>query len=161
MIVSENNMERFIDTSAMLKLLLPENGSSNMKRYFKDFNNFSTISLCFAETISMLKVKYFYRDEITQKKYYQAIKLFQIYCHDKNVKIHEVDISPPAVFSKVVALMNKYKPTIDFIDSFQIYFLKDKLPLGRAQLITADGHLAAAAKSEKLKVWNCMEDPIP
>lgn len=150
----------YLDTSAILKLLIDEDGSQNMKAYFYKFKEFHMLSLCFAETLSMLKVKYLYRKEITKKKHDLATALLLIYCEKNIFRIHDAKTSIlNNAFPGTIDLVDKYG--IDFIDAFQIYYLKEESLLQHTRLITADSPLEKVAKAEKLNVWNCLKDKVP
>lgn len=131
-------------------------GSKEIKQYFYRDNEFNMLSLCFAETLSMLKVKYLYRKEIPKKKYFSTMFLLKIYCDDNKIKIHEVEISFSSLVSCCQNLINRHK--IDFIDAFQLHILKDN---PNSFLITADDSLKKAARSEKINAWNCLKEKVP
>jgi predicted nucleic acid-binding protein len=59
----------FLDTSAMIKLVVDEEGSAVIRGYQSIGSVFWTTSICFAEALGVLKVKYFYRKEISKEKY--------------------------------------------------------------------------------------------
>ncbi|MDD5353452.1 MAG: hypothetical protein PHS93_09850 [Candidatus Omnitrophica bacterium] len=140
-------------------MLIDEDGSKQMKAFFCKFGKFHMLSLCFAETLGVLKTKYFYRKNISKIKYFRAETLLSIYCK-KYIKIHDVKIAHiDNVFCNIADFVTKYK--VDFIDAFQIYYLKKESLLQHTRLITADSVLEKAAKSEKLNVWNCLKDKIP
>lgn len=50
----------YLDASAIIKILVDEDGSSEIQKYFRTGgSNFYMTSLCFSEALGVLKVKYF------------------------------------------------------------------------------------------------------
>jgi len=156
----------YLDASAIVKLLIREPGSEDLCNYRRQYSIFRTTSLCFAETLSVLKAKHFYRSpKITQDEYLNACNLLMSYVRNEAISIEEVPINQLSVLAEVEGLVKKY--SIDLSDAFQIYTLKKgffsalKVDSG-PWLITGDSTLATAAKTEGLKnVWNCSKDAPP
>jgi uncharacterized protein with PIN domain len=162
-----------LDASAIVKLVLTEEGSRELREYFDKESNFSATSLCFAEALGALKVNRFYRKNgMTDEEYFSACdELFAYAAHNK-IEIEDIEIKERSVFDEVEGLVRKYnegKPkdeTIDISDAFQIVSVKrnyfsqfknDSNPI----LITGDKALAKATSNEGLRVWNCVDDPEP
>jgi predicted nucleic acid-binding protein len=163
----------YLDASAIVKLFVDEVGSDELRMYFNKESHFSTTSICFAEALGVLKSMRFYRKEpITDEQYFCACEDLLGYASDNTIKIEDVEIKDINVFVKVENLVRKHnggKPkdkTIDISDAFQIISVKrnyfsqfdnDSKPI----LITGDRSLAEAARSEGLRVWNCVDEPTP
>jgi predicted nucleic acid-binding protein len=152
----------YLDASAIVKLFLPEIGSEVLRSYFSKESNFYATSLCFSEALGILKREY--RKNITDEHYLRACDELLAYVAHGNIELEDVEIKDRTVFNNVENLVRTYK--IDVSDAFQIvsikknYFSKfnnDSKPI----LITADGPLADAARKEKLRVWNCLNEPEP
>jgi len=154
----------YLDASALVKLLVDEPDSSRIKEYFNKHHLFRMTSLCFAEALGALKVKYLYRKEITEKGYLNRSHLLTIYLRQGQIKLDEVSLTDPAVFDEVEAIVRTYQ--IDVSDALQIVTLKKgryRSFVGESQslLITADADLAQAARSEGLQVWDCINEASP
>jgi len=61
------------DTSALLKLYVTEVGSEIIREYARKEATRYTTPFCYYETLNMLKVKWLYRKDITEKEYYKII----------------------------------------------------------------------------------------
>jgi predicted nucleic acid-binding protein len=48
----------YLDASAIVKLLVHEDGSDVVRDYFSRYSGFATTQLCFAETLGALKLKF-------------------------------------------------------------------------------------------------------
>lgn len=154
----------YLDASALVKLLVDEPGSSRLKEYFDNPNVFRMTSLCFAEALGVLKAKYLYRGEITEKGYLHRSYLLEVYLKHGRIKLDEVSLTDPAMFDEVEVIVKKYQ--IDISDALQIVTLKKGryskfVEESQSLLITADADLAKAARSEGLKVWDCINEPSP
>lgn len=155
----------YLDASAIVKLLIKEEGSEALRSYYgRDIGFlFHATSLCFAEALAVLKVKHFYRKEISEDEYLAACdQLFAWAGDDTELELEDVEIKDRLVFTEAERLVKKYK--IDVSDAFQIVSVK-KNPLVRygndLMLITGDKDLAKAALQEKIGVWNCVTEPEP
>ena|SRR5438093_334716 len=156
----------YLDASALVKLFTKEAGSETIERFLKTeaTSRFVTTSLCFAETLGVLKAKH-KRREISDEQYLAAADELTAYVSEGLLLIADVNIADDSVFGEVERLVRRYKIGIDLSDAFQIvtvtrdYF--SRFPETKPILITADGLLADAARSEGLKVWNCLNEPPP
>jgi predicted nucleic acid-binding protein len=154
----------YLDASALVKILIKEEGSEKVLQYFPSLDSFSTTSLCFAETLGVLKTKYFYRKEITKKEYLNASTELMGYVQENLLHIDEVNITHNEIFEDVENIIYKYN--LDVSDAFQIvtikksYFSKfecDSKPI----LVTADECLETVAKKEGLRTWFCLKGTPP
>ena len=141
----------YLDTSALIKLLVDEPDGSQLKEYFERNNGFYVTSLCFAEALGVLKVKHFYREEITQKGYLNRSYLLTVLIRNRRVELDEVLLADPAIFAAVEEVIRKYE--IDTADALQIVTIKNgrfsnRGGESRSLLITADEDLAKAARCE-------------
>ncbi|MBN2482877.1 MAG: type II toxin-antitoxin system VapC family toxin [Candidatus Omnitrophica bacterium] len=149
----------FLDTSALIKLIVKEEGSGPIRDYFKNHSNFYTTAICFAETLGVLKTKCFYSNVISEKEYFSASYLLLAYLRNNSLSIKGDDIWDVNVYQEVEFLSKQY--SLDISDAFQLCTMKrgifGKL-LGESQpiLITADKNLAKAARAEGLKAWDCL-----
>ena len=63
------------DASALVKVYTDENGSGMVRKYFHAEANKYTTPICYFETLSVFKMKRFYRkppDDITDDEYHKA-----------------------------------------------------------------------------------------
>src|SRR5881296_1193302 len=89
----------YVDASAIIKILVDENGSSPVQKYFhKNSSCFRITSLCFAEALGVLKVKYFYQKKITKKGYLNRSYLLVGWLRSRRILLDEVDLSDPKIF---------------------------------------------------------------
>jgi len=155
----------YLDASALVKLLTKEQGSEVLEQFMKKeaFSRFLTTSLCFAETLGVLKVKH-KRGDICREQYLAAADELRAYVSE-NVRLVNVSISEDSVFSEVEALVHRHNAAIDISDALQLVALKKdyfaRFPEAKPILITADGPLAAAARNEGLRAWDCLREPPP
>lgn len=154
----------YLDASAIVKLIVDEEGSDKIRTYFDGQSDFFTTSLCFAEALGVLKVKHLYRSEITQHRYLSATLQLFAQIQDKSIEIEQIDISQPNVFRAVKEIVQKY--SIDVSDAFQVYTLKNGFSSifkyeSEPILITADSKLAQVARAEGLRAWDCLKEPEP
>jgi predicted nucleic acid-binding protein len=156
----------YLDASAIVKLFVEEEGSAALRTYFESEAHFYATSLSFAEALGVLKVKHFYRKEITDEEYLAACDELVAYAGDDTIKIEDVAIRDTTVFLEVEALVRTYNRSIDVSDAFQIVSVKrnyfsrfenDSKPM----FITGDKDLAVAVRQEGLRVWDCVRESIP
>jgi predicted nucleic acid-binding protein len=155
----------YLDASAIVKLLIEEEGSKTLRGYQGRDTGFlfHTTSLCFAEALGVLKVKHFYRKEISEEEYLTACDYLFAWAGGETVlELEDVETKDRLVFTEAERLVKRYK--IDVSDAFQIVSVK-KNPLMRygndLMLITGDRDLAKAARQEGIEVWNCVTEPEP
>ena len=156
----------YFDASALVKLVAndpdEESGREVLRKYHREHAHPGyTVFFCVAEALGALKLK-FLRKKISEPDYLKyVIDLLRVV--ENTFQFDELDVLLPVVSSEFEQLVARYK--LDFIDCFQIAILKHgKYGIfeGASQsiLITADRELAAAARSEKMRVWECSsEDP--
>lgn len=162
----------YLDASAIVKLILDEKGSAELRQYFGKESNFSATLLCFAEALGVLKVNRFNKKNMTDEEYFSGCDELLAYVADNTIEIEDIEIKDRRVFSEVENLVRKYNQgkskdeTIDISDAFQIVSVKrnyfsqfgnDSKPI----LVTGDRALAKAAVSEGLRVWNCVDELPP
>ena len=155
----------YLDASAIIKLLVKEDGSERLRAYCERYSNFRTTSLCVGEALGVLKVKHFRRKEIDEEGYFAASEILTSWTDALGwLEIEEIKISDRGVFHEVEQLCKKH--SLDLCDGLQIYTLKkgflsvlsgDSTPI----LITADDALAEAAKGEGGRVWHVLKESEP
>ena len=163
----------YLDASAIVKLILDEKGSGELREYFGKESNFIATSLCFAEALGALKVKRFNLKCLTDEEYFSDCDELMAYVAGGTIEIEDIEIRDRSVFDEVETLARKHnegKPkdkTIDISDAFQIvsvkrnYFSQFENSDSKPILITGDRPLAEAALSEGLRGWNCVDEPPP
>jgi len=115
-----------LDTSAMVKLVLNEVGSSKLKTYISNNSTFWTTSVCFGEALGILKVEHFYRKNISEKKYLASLEVLVSYLKQK-ISIQEVNITDPQIYSQIEDTIKKH--SLDFADAIQLVTLTAGFPL--------------------------------
>lgn len=160
----------YLDASAIVMLLVNEQGSDQLHKYRRQYSNFHTTSLCFAEAFGVLKRKY-HQSQITLEQYLAACDQLVAYVQPENIgiEIEPIMNKNRSVFRDVEKLIKTYSTKTHFMDvsdALQIYALKkgffsslkgDSSPI----LITGDSKLAKAVRGEGLRVWDCKKDPPP
>jgi len=155
----------YLDASAIVKLLVDEDGCEEVRNYFykPEHSIFYTTELCFGETLGALKTKslkaFFFFFE-----YLSACYELMAHIAGESIIIDDTSIKDREIYSEVDKIAESY--SLDIADAFQIVTLKkgyfsvftgDAKPI----LITADKDLAAAGRMEKLRVWDCLREPVP
>lgn len=163
----------YLDASAIVKLVLNETGSVELRQYFGKESNFTATSLCFAEALGVLKVKRFNQKSVTDEEYFTGCDELMAYVADASIEIEDIEVKDRRVFDEVEKLIRKHnegKPndkTIDISDAFQIvsvkrnYFSRFSNTDSKPILITGDQALANAAREEGLRVWYCIDELPP
>jgi hypothetical protein len=173
----------YLDASALVKLVVKEDGSDAIEAYMKreGMPSFKATSLCFAEALSVLKRKHQHKpDHIDQdtwdNTYFTAAEDLIDYVRYRDDSIHtgqillvDVVIADSNVFVMVEKIVKRYStakgPSIDIIDAYQIVTVQrdpsSQFPGAEPLFITADKRLGKAARAEGLCVWNCLKEPAP
>jgi predicted nucleic acid-binding protein len=147
----------FLDASAAVKLVLKEHGSDRLLEHFNPTGSFFITSFCLFEALGVLKRKML-KNEIVPDHYFKSCFLLLNHVQLKRLRIDEPEISSYETFGKAEKLARQY--SLDLSDALQLvglkygkfsHFVQESKPV----LITADGALEAAARSEGLRVWNC------
>ena len=153
-----------LDTSALLKLYVDEEGSDIIRNFAENEPARYTTPFCYYETLNMLKVKWLYRGEITEDEYLK--KSFSLTAWFSHVarNVNDIDFKDPSVFLEVQTLAKDN--SLDLSDAFQILSVMKEYfsPLtgdSSTILVTADKKLASVARSEGLKAWYFMKEPAP
>ena len=154
----------FLDTSAILKLVVDEDGCQRVRDYFSENSVFWTTSFCFFETLGVLKAMCFYRKNINQTKYLIASEEMVSLFRNESISIEEVNIQEYLIFNETEHISKKY--SLDIADAFQIVTLKKGFPSrleggAKTIFITCDTKLANIARIEGLRVWNAMKEEKP
>jgi predicted nucleic acid-binding protein len=152
----------FLDASAIIKLFLEEDRSDELRKYFIEYTNFRTTSLCFGETLGRFKSFYYSHGSIDE--YLEASNELLAHVSGESIAVEDIDITSRNVFKEVENIVQKH--SLDVSDAFQIYTLKQGIwPLlqgdSKPILITADRKLAQSARDEHLRVWDCLREPAP
>jgi len=153
----------YLDASAIVKLLVDEDGSDALRAYFGRHSVFYATSICFAETLGVLKAKVL-REQLDEEQYLSACEELMAHLRGHTLEIDDVGISQRGTFDEVERLAKKH--SLDISDAYQLVTLScgglSRLKTGlQPILVTADAALAAAAKSEGLRSWNCLRESEP
>lgn len=153
----------FFDASALVKVFTEETDGEAVRVYFHQGSPTKyTTPFCFYESMNVLKSKWRYQGKLTHDQYNQAAWDLMAW-YRPLTKYEDLDLSHPLVFSEVKAIATKYN--LDWSDAFQIVSVRDGFFArlvndSQTLLITADSQLADAARSENLRVWNCIREPL-
>ena len=153
---------KYLDTSAIVKLYLDEEGSLNFRNYFHSHSNFCTAIMTFYESMNVLKSR-LYNGKIA-KKYHDAIEDLAIHGWGGKIEIEPIALDKIEIFKEVSKI--SIENNLDIADSVQIYaILKGKYYFlfqdSSSVLITADGGQELAATKYGIRVWNCRKESAP
>ena len=160
--------KHYLDASAAVKLVVEESASELIRAYFRSHVNkgfeFYMTSLCFAEALGVLKVKYKYRNEIDREAYTGACGQLIALLAIEDIQLDELPLTELEVYLKTKQMVLTHD--IDFLDAIQLITVKhgEWSPLvgeSQSMLITADDDLAEAARNEGLRVWNILVEEEP
>ncbi len=166
---SEGLKFKYLDASALVKLYINESGSQQLRDFFNTETNFLTTWLCLAEALGVLKRKW-KKKGIEKDEYLKAVTSLMIEWRDR-IESGDIKSFDPSVPLKVKEVAEKFN--LDYSDALQLWTLQSgRLSSFRVEsapnvyesalfLITGDGDLASAVRSEKIKVWNCNAGPAP
>ena len=154
------------DASALIKRYIQEKGSDIIRQYWQREAIKFTTSLCFYETLTLLKVNYLYRKKLDQADYRRANLDLCSWFGDVVLKEYpEPHFLSPKVFFEAQKMADQYQ--LDLSDGFQIVSVRDGFNAhlwwgeSRTILVTADKKLAKAARAEGVRVWSVLEEPPP
>ncbi len=153
----------YIDASAIVKLLVDEDGSTTVRTYHSSHAVFWTTALCFSETLGVLKTK-FVKKLLSSEQYFAACEELMGHLRGRTLNLEDMDISERHVFDEVESLGTKH--SLDVSDAYQLVTLKhgglSRMEGGsRPILVTADRSLAVAARAEGLRAWDCLNEAVP
>lgn len=111
-----------------------------------------------------MKSKWLYKGQLGREEYLDAAFKLTAWYGATTQKIKDIDLTNPLTFHQAQALVQK--TGLDLSDVFQILSVKegyfsDLINDSRTLLVTADNGLAAAAKTEGIRVWSVMEENAP
>ena len=159
----------YLDASALVMLVddsaRESKGRDALRKYYNEHTSMYSNCYCLGEAFGVFKRKYL-RQEITEDQYTKYVQDLIDHTVGWKLQIDEVDILLPIVSSETERLIRKWKDRIDFLDCFQIVTVlhgRNRVLVGESKsiLITADNHLAEAARAEGARVWECRIEPAP
>jgi len=153
----------YLDASAAVKLIVPEMGGEQLKKYFDSHNTYYMTSISFAETLSTFKLKWC-RKELSHQQYLFSCRYLFSYLRTEIIQIDEVPLQNLRIFNEVEAIAEKYD--LDVSDALQIFTVKhgkwaNFTDDSQTIFITADKRLQQAACAEGVRVWNCEQEKQP
>jgi predicted nucleic acid-binding protein len=97
----------YLDASAIVKLLVNEDGSAVVRDYFYKNSVFAATSLCFAETLGALKVK-FNHQLLSPEQYFAACAELVAHLRNQTLEIEDINISESSIFDEVERIATKH-----------------------------------------------------
>ncbi len=154
----------FLDTSALVKRYVKEEGSERLEEFLSHEAFPFTSPFCFYEALNVFKRKRFSKhkdDQITQKQYEAASITLIGWFGFITKQLNDIDFTEITVALEVSDLAKKYN--LDFSDAFQILCIKkgfgSNLINGSQTIhVTADDRLGEVAKLEGIKSWHIIRD---
>jgi predicted nucleic acid-binding protein len=155
--------KRYLDTSALVKLVIDEGGHQEVRSFFYSDTNFCSTSLCLAEALGVIKNKW-NRSLINEEQYFNATRELIISAWGQKIEVNDIDLFTPESQKAVEELARKHK--LDLSDALQLETIKQGTyshlgPNSASVLSTADKKLAEAAKAEGIRSWNCITSSVP
>ena len=152
------------DASALVKLYVNEDGAEIIRNYFNRESTIYTTPFCFYEALTVLKVKWMYRKELTKKQYLDAAFELTAWYGASTRRINDIDFKSPMILSDAKRLADK--TSLDLSDAFQILSVKDGYFShmsgdSKTILVTGDKDLAVAASDEGIRTWYFINEPEP
>jgi predicted nucleic acid-binding protein len=148
-----------LDATALVKLVVMEERSEKLRRYLKTESGWYTTPFCFYEALSVLKRKWMFEKNISEREYGDAS--FRLMAEYRGTpKVHDLDLIDPVVFNVTRDIVTNDR--LDISDAFQIVSIIKGCPFAgdsRTILITDDKKLARAARRQDCKVWHLPDDP--
>ncbi|MGZ8911085.1 MAG: type II toxin-antitoxin system VapC family toxin [Methylococcaceae bacterium] len=164
---------RYIDASALIKLVVDEDDCAKFREFFRNNVNFCTTSLCLSEALSRIKGLWKKgkdgRTKLTMEEYLTSTRNLLGNTHTLckphgKIEIDENILSDASVHLKVEEIARDNK--LDLSDALQLYTIKNGKyshlgPESASILITADKELASVAKAMGIRAWNCSKESAP
>jgi predicted nucleic acid-binding protein len=167
---------KYLDASALVKLVIDEDNCHPLREFFNSNTNFFATWLCLAEALGVLKSKWVGKQikdistKIETDKYFEATRNLIIYWR-RLIELDDIELVDPSIPLKVERIARNYD--LDYSDALQLITINGGRYSGIAYeaspnvyesalvLITADKKLAYAATAEGIRVWNCTDGPAP
>lgn len=154
---------RYLDTSALVKLVIDEGDHEMVRSFFRSNTNFCATSLCLAEALGVIKGKWNH-GHINEEQYFKATRELILWAWGKKIEINDIGLFSFEGSKAVEALAKKY--SLDISDALQLQTIMrgtySHLGSNSASiLITADDKLSRAAESEGIRSWNCITTAQP
>ena len=152
------------DASALVKVFTEEPDGAAVRTHFHQRSPTKyTTPFCFYESMNVLKSKWRYQGKLTHEQYNKSAWSLMAW-YRPLTKYEDLDLGNPLVFSEVHKVATKHN--LDWSDAFQIVSVRDGFFArlvndSQTLLVTADSELAAAARAESLRVWNCIKESQP
>jgi predicted nucleic acid-binding protein len=151
----------FLDTSALLKLLVPEfreQGTENLISYHEAGIQLYTCNFCIGEVMGVLKRRWLSKKErpkLTIDGYLMVINRLNWKIDHKKLIVHEVSLSK--YFDKSILVVKNCN--VDYIDATLLNYILDSNE--HDLLVTADVNLSKAACKFKVLNWNISDCDKP
>ncbi len=154
---------RYLDASALVKLVVDEGDHEPVRRFFRENVNFAATSLCLVEALGVMKGKWSH-NRVTEDEYFSATRKLVANASGNKIEIDDVGLFTREGISAVEVLAKKH--TLDLSDALQLEtILRGKYshlgPNSATVLVTADRKLALAAEAEGIRAWNCIASAVP
>ena len=136
-----------------------------MREYFHNRSPTKyTTPFCYYETLTLLKVKWLYRKELSKQEYSEAAFRLTAWFEASTRYAKDIDLKEPGVFFKVRELAERH--SLDLSDALQIISVKEGyfshlINESKTILVTADELLARAAIREGVIAWYCLGETEP
>ena len=164
---------RYIDASALIKLVIDEDDCAIIREFFLNNVNFCTTSLCMSEALSRIKGLWKKgkagQAKLTMEQYLVSTRNLLGNTHTLRkahgkIEIDENILSDSSTHLKVEEIARSNK--LDLSDALQLYTIKNGKyshlgPESASILITADKKLATAAGDIGIRAWNCSKKSAP
>jgi predicted nucleic acid-binding protein len=157
--MSEAVYAYYLDASALVKLVVDEPGTRDVREYFNTTPNACVTLVSFVEALGVLKRKW--RCRWDEPDYHYAVECLLQMIYGGKPEVDNMALAEPSTFRSVSQIAEQHN--IDFADALQLFaILKGKYaPLtsgSKTRFICADRGLVRAARSQEISTWCCSRD---
>jgi predicted nucleic acid-binding protein len=160
--MSEPVYPYYLDASAVVRLVVDEPGSKDLRKYFDATPNACIALVSFFEALGVMKRKW--QNKWGESDYHDAVKCLLQMMYGGKPEVDNMALADPFTFKSLRQIAEQQN--LDFADAFQLFaILNGKYaPFAsgsKTRFISADKDLVRAARSKGISTWNCSRDGEP
>ncbi len=160
--MSEAVYAYYLDASALVKLVVDEPGTKDIREYLDTTPNACVTLVSFIEALGVLKRKW--QCKWDKPDYHYAVECLLQMMYGGKPKVDNMALAEPSTFRSVSQIAEKHN--LDVADAFQLFaILNGKYApftsSSKTRFICADRDLVRAARSQGIPTWRCSRDGAP